>query len=177
MCFTYPQKFTLWKQRSRVEYYLYTFSRLKNISFYYEIIPLTIYNKYCKKKKFNVRCLCIHVLIQARILLINFQRGWRQNSLYIYRVHVEEMRHYFRCSGVRGHLYYFRAKSCMVSSGQSLWKLSIFGDCRVKRNHEISIEKGILVNIHVQLMHYFEEVFGKMQIIKEFKLCLLVKFI
>lgn len=31
---------------SRVEYYLYTFSRLKNISFYYEIIPLTIYNKY-----------------------------------------------------------------------------------------------------------------------------------
>lgn len=61
--------------------------------------------------------------------------------------------------------------------GKAFESSRFWGVCRVKRNHEISIEKGILVNIHVQLMHYFEEVFGKMQIIKEFKLCLLVKFI
>lgn len=75
--------------------------------------------------------------------------------------------------------------TCIISGQNLAWypvgkasESSRFGGvCRVKRNHEISIEKGILVNIHVQLMHYFEEVFGKMQIIKEFKLCLLVKFI
>lgn len=76
--------------------------------------------------------------------------------------------------------------TCIISGQNLAWypvgkafeSSRFLGFCRVKRNHEISInKKGILVNIHVQLMHYFEEVFGKMQIIKEFKLCLLVKFI